>query len=57
MSDYILSCCSAVDLTQEQMDASGINYIPFHFELNGVEYIDDLGQSVPYPEFYSLYFL
>ena len=52
MSDYILSCCSAVDLTQEQMDNYGISYIPFHFELNGVQYTDDLGQSVPYPEFY-----
>ena len=52
MSDFILSCCSAVDLTQEQMDNYGISYIPFHFELNGVQYTDDLGQSVPYPEFY-----
>ncbi len=53
MSDYVLSCCSAVDLTQEQIDGLGISYIPFHFELNGVQYTDDLGQSVPYPEFYS----
>lgn len=52
MSEFILSCCSAVDLTQEQMDNYGINYIPFHFELNGVQYTDDLGRSVPYPEFY-----
>lgn len=52
MSDFILSCCSAVDLTHEQMDKYGINYIPFHFELNGVQYTDDLGKSVPYPEFY-----
>ena len=52
MSDFILSCCSAIDLTQEQMEKYGINYIPFHFELNGVQYTDDLGQSVPYPEFY-----
>ncbi len=53
MSDFILSCCSAVDLTQEQMDELDISYIPFHFELNGVQYTDDLGQSVPYPEFYT----
>lgn len=52
MSDFILSCCSAADLTQEQMDTLGINFIPFHFELNGVQYTDDLGLSVPYPEFY-----
>ncbi|MBP5607192.1 MAG: DegV family protein [Lachnospiraceae bacterium] len=52
MSDFILSCCSAADLTQEKMDRLGFNYISFHYELNGVNYIDDLGQSVPYPEFY-----
>ena len=53
MSDFILSCCSAVDLTKEQMEKRNISYVPFHFELNGVEYIDDLGETVPYPEFYK----
>ncbi len=52
MSDFILSCCSAVDLTAEQMKKRNINYVPFHFELNGVDYLDDLGITVPYPEFY-----
>ncbi|MCR5120513.1 MAG: DegV family protein [Lachnospiraceae bacterium] len=53
MSDFILSCCSAVDLTKEQMKKRNISYVPFHFELNGVDYIDDLGETVPYPEFYK----
>ncbi|MCR5251024.1 MAG: DegV family protein [Lachnospiraceae bacterium] len=52
MGDYVLSCCSAVDLTKEQMEELGISFIPFHFELNGVLYEDDLGKTVPYPEFY-----
>ncbi|MBR5421346.1 MAG: DegV family protein [Lachnospiraceae bacterium] len=52
MSDFVLSCCSAVDLTTEQMQEYDISYVPFHFELNGVEFVDDLGKSVPYPEFY-----
>ncbi|MBR3307128.1 MAG: DegV family protein [Lachnospiraceae bacterium] len=52
MSDFVLSCCSAADLTAEHMKERNISYIPFHFELNGVEYLDDLGQTVPYPEFY-----
>ncbi|MCR4585951.1 MAG: DegV family protein [Lachnospiraceae bacterium] len=53
MSDYILSCCSAVDLSPEQIKKRNISYVPFHFELNGVEYVDDLGGTIPYPEFYK----
>ena len=53
MSDFILSCCSAVDLTAEQMKKRNITYVPFHFELNGVDYLDDLGITIPYPEFYK----
>lgn len=53
MSDYILSCCSTADLTEEHFKQRDIHYIPFHFELDGVEYTDDLGQSVPFEEFYK----
>lgn len=52
MHDYILSCCSTADLTQEHMQRRDIVYVCFHFELNGVSYFDDLGKSVPFPEFY-----
>ncbi len=52
MSDFILSCCSAADLSAEQMEKRNIHYISFHFELNGVQYLDDLGVTVPYHEFY-----
>ena len=52
MGDFILSCCSAVDLTAEQMEELGISYVPFHYELGGTDYVDDLGVTVPYDEFY-----
>ncbi len=52
MGDFILSCCSAVDLTAEQMEELGISYVPFHYELGGKDYVDDLGVTVPYDEFY-----
>ncbi len=52
MSDFILSCCSAVDLEREQMEELGISYVPFHYELGGKEYVDDLGITIPYHEFY-----
>lgn len=50
---YILSCCSTVDLTKEHLEKLNISYTCFHFNLDGVEYPDDLGQSVPFDEFYS----
>lgn len=52
MSDYILSCCSTADLTAEHFRLRDIHYICFHFQLDGKEYLDDLGKSVPFDEFY-----
>lgn len=48
MRDYIISCCSTADLTEEHFKARDISYICFHFELNGKEYADDLGKSIPF---------
>ena len=47
MSDYILSCCSTADLSKEHFDKRNISYICFHYTLDGVEYPDDLGVSMP----------
>ena len=53
MSDYILSCCSTADLTEEHFHARDIHYICFHFLLDGVQYADDLGKSISFDEFYQ----
>ena len=53
MADYVLSCCSTADLTKEHFEQRGISYICFHFALNGVDYDDDLGQSIPFDKFYQ----
>ena len=53
MANYVLSCCSTADLTKEHFEARDIRYICFHYQLNGVEYPDDLGQTIPFPEFYK----
>ncbi len=52
MSDYIISCCSTADLEKEHFTKRDIRYICFHFELDGVPYRDDLGESIPFDEFY-----
>lgn len=53
MSDYILSCCSTADLSHEHFESRDIHYICFHFFLDEKEYPDDLGQSVPFDQFYD----
>ena len=51
MSDYIISCCSTADLTKEHFEARDIKYVCFHYMLDGEDYMDDLGQSMPFEEF------
>ena len=50
---YVLSCCSTADMTEEHFLRRDIRYICFHYELDGVEYADDLGKSVPFEKFYE----
>lgn len=53
MADYILSCCSTADMTKEYFEKRDIHYICFHFELDGVAYKDDLGESMNILDFYK----
>ena len=53
MSDYILSCCSTADLSKEHFQSRDIHYVCFHYFVNDVEYSDDLGESMPFDEFYA----
>ncbi len=53
MSEYVLSCCTTADLSEEHFKRRNISYICFHFMLDGVQYDDDLGKSVPFDVFYE----
>lgn len=53
MNDYIISCCSTADLSKEHFESREIHYICFHFELDGKQYFDDLGTSIPFDQFYQ----
>lgn len=53
MASYALTCCSTADLTREHFAARDIQYVCFHFTLNGEVYPDDLGRSIPFPVFYK----
>lgn len=53
MADFIISACSTADLTKEQFEEHDIKYIYFHYTLDGVSYLDDLGQSMNFDDFYK----
>ena len=50
---YVLSCCSTADLTAEHFHTRDISYICFHFSMDGKQFLDDLGQSIPFEDFYQ----
>lgn len=53
MKEYIISCCSTADLEKEHFIKRDIHYICFHYELNGKQYEDDLGESMSFDDFYK----
>ena len=53
MAGYILSCCSTADLTRAHFERRDIRYICFHYELDGKTYDDDLGETIPFADFYK----
>ena len=53
MDNYVLSCCSTADLTNEHFAEIDVPYICFHFELDGVTFPDDLGKSIAVDDFYK----
>lgn len=53
MERFILSCCSTADLKKEHFEQRNINYICFHYFLDGKPYTDDLGQSMSFADFYQ----
>ena len=53
MSDYILSCCSTADMPKSFFEERNVAYVCFHFNMDGKDYPDDLGESMPFPEFYK----
>ena len=53
MSDFVLSCCSTADMPEEFYEKRDIHYVCFHFELAGKTYMDDLGKSMNFDDFYK----
>lgn len=53
MSRYVITCCSTADMPEAYLSERQIPYVCFHFSMDGKQYPDDLGKSVPFEEFYK----
>lgn len=53
MNKYILSCCSTADMPKEFYKEKDVKYICSNFTLDGKNYKDDLGYSMPIDEFFD----
>lgn len=53
MENFVLTCCSTVDMKREFFEDRKIPYVCFHYTMDGVTYPDDLGESIPFDEFYD----
>lgn len=53
MEDYIISCCSTADVTEEFLKEKNIEHICFHYYLEDKAYVDDLFKSMSPEAFYQ----
>ena len=53
MNKFILTCCSTADMPKDYFPARQIPVVCFHYTMDGVTYLDDFGESIPYDEFYD----
>ena len=53
MEKYLLTCDTAVDLNLDYLKSKNIPFVSFHYNLDGQDYTDDLGQSLSYEDFYK----
>jgi len=54
MKNYVLTCSSTVDLSNEFLKDLNINYIKFNYQINDDIYKDDMGLTISSKEFYDL---
>ncbi len=53
MNQFVLTCCSTADMSEEFFAAHNIPYACFSFTMSGKEYEDDYGKSISIEEFYK----
>lgn len=52
-ASYIISATSSVDISEELFEQLDVKWIPFHYQIDGRDYLDDLGESTNISDFYE----
>ena len=47
MNNFVISCCTPVDYSREAMKALDVETVFYHVILDGKDYLDDFGESIP----------
>lgn len=53
MSNYIVSGSTTADLSKAHFEEIKVKYICYRYQLDGVTYVDDLGETMPLSDFYE----
>ncbi len=53
MNSYAIATCSTVDISAEHLKKRNIDFLKFSYFVDGKEYFDDIGVSMPYKQFYD----
>lgn len=53
MSNYIVSGSTTADLSKAHFEEINVKYICYRYQLDGVTYVDDLGETMPLSDFYE----
>ena len=53
MADYVLSCCSTVDTSKQHLADRNLEWISFHFDVDGKDYTDDFWSQMTPHELYT----
>lgn len=53
MASYVVTCCSTADMSADFFEKRNIPFASFHFELDGKDYLDDLGKTISYESYFA----
>ncbi len=53
MKNYVIATCSTSDIDAKELEKRNIEFLKFPYFLDGVEYLDDMGKSMPHKQFYD----
>lgn len=52
-ASYVISATSSVDISEELFERLDVKWIPFHYQIDGRDFLDDLGESISLSDFYE----